>query len=574
MAISLAAINQTFSLLDPFIFGKMINNFGLGFSKYEGGKSEYFYQLIKYILAAIGVAMVSRIAKNFQDYVTNVIIQKTGVDMYKDGLEHSLTLPFEEFEDQSSGETLNKLQKVRKDSEKFISSLISIIFQSCFGIFFVLIFTLKINYYLTIFLGISLPIIGFIVFFLSNKIKEVSKKILQQTTSLSGTTTESLRNIELIKSLGLTEQEISRLNMLTTKILLLELKKVKYIRSLSFVQGTVINMVRNALLLFLFYLIANGKIISGDLVTMVFYSFFIFGPLQELGNVIVSWRETEASLQNLKNLLNQKSELNPLNPIQINTIEKLNFVNVSFQHKTATTKSLQNISFEVNAGETVAFVGPSGSGKTTLVKLLVGLYKPIEGKILFNNISYEEIDMNEIRKQLGFVTQDNQLFSGTIKENLLFVKPLATEEECLTAMKRAACTTLLQRAQRGLMTIIGEGGIKLSGGEKQRLAIARALLREPKLLLFDEATSSLDSITEEEITSTVKEISNAKNVLTVMIAHRLSTIMHAEKIFVLEKGRIIESGNHDKLISENGLYYAMWRQQIGERKTEKILVNV
>lgn len=574
IAISLAAINQTFSLLDPFIFGKMINNFGLGFSKYEGGKSEYFYQLIKYILAAIGVAMVSRIAKNFQDYVTNVIIQKTGVDMYKDGLEHSLTLPFEEFEDQSSGETLNKLQKVRKDSEKFISSLISIIFQSCFGIFFVLIFTLKINYYLTIFLGISLPIIGFIVFFLSNKIKEVSKKILQQTTSLSGTTTESLRNIELIKSLGLTEQEISRLNMLTTKILLLELKKVKYIRSLSFVQGTVINMVRNALLLFLFYLIANGKIISGDLVTMVFYSFFIFGPLQELGNVIVSWRETEASLQNLKNLLNQKSELNPLNPIQINTIEKLNFVNVSFQHKTATTKSLQNISFEVNAGETVAFVGPSGSGKTTLVKLLVGLYKPIEGKILFNNISYEEIDMNEIRKQLGFVTQDNQLFSGTIKENLLFVKPLATEEECLTAMKRAACTTLLQRAQRGLMTIIGEGGIKLSGGEKQRLAIARALLREPKLLLFDEATSSLDSITEEEITSTVKEISNAKNVLTVMIAHRLSTIMHAEKIFVLEKGRIIESGNHDKLISENGLYYAMWRQQIGERKTEKILVNV
>lgn len=574
MAISLAAINQTFSLLDPFIFGKMINNFGLGFSKYEGGKSEYFYQLIKYILAAIGVAMVSRIAKNFQDYVTNVIIQKTGVDMYKDGLEHSLTLPFEEFEDQSSGETLNKLQKVRKDSEKFISLLISIIFQSCFGIFFVLIFTLKINYYLTIFLGISLPIIGFIVFFLSNKIKEVSKKILQQTTSLSGTTTESLRNIELIKSLGLTEQEISRLNMLTTKILLLELKKVKYIRSLSFVQGTVINMVRNALLLFLFYLIANGKIISGDLVTMVFYSFFIFGPLQELGNVIVSWRETEASLQNLKNLLNQKSELNPLNPIQINTIEKLNFVNVSFQHKTATTKSLQNISFEVNAGETVAFVGPSGSGKTTLVKLLVGLYKPIEGKILFNNISYEEIDMNEIRKQLGFVTQDNQLFSGTIKENLLFVKPLATEEECLTAMKRAACTTLLQRAQSGLMTLIGEGGIKLSGGEKQRLAIARALLREPKLLLFDEATSSLDSITEEEITSTVKEISNAKNVLTVMIAHRLSTIMHADKIFVLEKGRIIESGNHDKLISENGLYYAMWRQQIGERKTEKILVNV
>jgi ATP-binding cassette subfamily B protein len=173
--------------------------------------------------------------------------------------------------------------------------------------------------------------------------------------------------------------------------------------------------------------------------------------------------------------------------------------------------------------------------------------------------------MLELRQQLGFVTQDAQLFSGTIRENLLFVKPEATDEEVLNALHRASCDNLLARAEKGLDSTIGEGGIKISGGEKQRLSIARAILRHPNLLIFDEATSALDSITEEEINSTIRNISD-ENRITVLIAHRLSTIMHADKIFVLEQGNIIEQGKHEDLLIEKGLYYAMWRQQIGERK--------
>lgn len=210
-------------------------------------------------------------------------------------------------------------------------------------------------------------------------------------------------------------------------------------------------------------------------------------------------------------------------------------------------------------------MGPSGSGKTTLVKLLVGLYKPLSGVITLNNIDEKEVDLIELRKQLGFVTQDAQLFSGTIRENLLFVKPDATEEELINALEQASCHNLLQRAENGLETTIGEGGIKVSGGEKQRLSIARAILRNPNLLIFDEATSALDSITEEAINDTIKSISNNERI-TVLIAHRLSTIMHADKIFVLEKGKIIEQGKHQDLVDSKGLYYAMWRQQIGERK--------
>jgi ATP-binding cassette subfamily B protein len=239
---------------------------------------------------------------------------------------------------------------------------------------------------------------------------------------------------------------------------------------------------------------------------------------------------------------------------------------VSFQHQSSSLKALHNISFKLRQGETIAFVGPSGSGKTTLVKLLVGLYTPQEGKILFNEVSSAHLDMDSLREEIGFVTQDTQLFSGTIRENLLFVAPNATESECLDVLQKAACENLLARAENGLDTVLGEGGVKVSGGEKQRLSIARALLRKPTLMVFDEATSALDSITEEEISNTVRNLSSVRQHITVLIAHRLSTVMHADNILVLEKGVVAETGRHEDLLKKKGLYYAMWRQQIGERQ--------
>ena len=244
---------------------------------------------------------------------------------------------------------------------------------------------------------------------------------------------------------------------------------------------------------------------------------------------------------------------------------RLEFDNVEFQHQSATTRALDDISFSVRMGETVAFVGPSGSGKTTLVKLLVGLYRPQNGDVRYDGVSIKDVDLDELREHIGLVTQDTQLFSGTIRENLLFVNPSATDEECMEVLRKAACQSLLARADKGLDTLIGEGGVKVSGGEKQRLSIARALLRHPNLLVFDEATSSLDSLTEEEISETIRDVSTRRDLITILIAHRLSTVMHADRIYVLERGRIVESGRHDELLDLKGLYYAMWRQQIGER---------
>jgi ATP-binding cassette subfamily B protein len=568
LALLFAALNQLFSLLDPYIYGKIIDRFATRPGDYN--EDTYVKGVAILIGAAIGVAMVSRIAKAFQDYTLNVIIQKFGADVFTDGLKHSLQLPFQEFEDQRSGELLNVMQKVRTDSEKFIINFINIFFTSVVGIIFVIIYAIQVKPSLIlIYFGASL-LLGFLTSFLSKKVKKVQQRIVQQTKVLAGSTTESLRNIELIKSLGLTQQEMRRLNQSTQKILRLELDKVKSIRSISFVQGTIVNFLRQSILFMLLYMIFHKDMSLGQLMTLQFYSFFIFGPLQEMGNVILSYREAEASLINFKRIMDKPIEVEPLNPIALNNLTKLSFDKVSFKHKTSDNYALQQISFEAGVGETIAFVGPSGSGKTTLVKMLVGLYQPLEGQIKYNNIEANEINFEELRAQIGFVTQDTQLFSGTIKENLQFVNPNSNDTEILDALHKAACQNLLARSENGIYSVIGEGGIKISGGEKQRLSIARALLRNPKLLIFDEATSALDSITEEEISKTIREISAKKEQITVMIAHRLSTIMHADRIYVLEKGNMVETGTHQNLIAEKGLYYAMWRQQIGERSSKQV----
>lgn len=563
LALVLATINQVFSLLDPIIFKHIINEYAT--KVHSLTRKEFINGVGLFILLSMGTAMISRIAKNFQDYYVNVITQKLGAQIYSDGLKHSLELPYQIFEDQRSGETLGKLQKVRIDVEKLITAFVNILFASLVGVVFVMVYAIKIHWLIAVVYFTAIPLLGFISSALSKRIKIIQKKIVGETTALAGSTTESLRNIELIKSLGLADQEINRLNGVTIKILGLELKKVRYIRSISFIQGTLVNLLRSCILFLLLYLIFADNMTLGDLFLLQIYSFFIFGPLQELGNIINIYREAEVSLDNFQAILNTPKEKKPHNPFVVKGIQTLEFKGVSFKHQTANNKALNEISFKTNNGETIAFVGPSGSGKTTLVKLLVGLYQPQEGEIFYNEKSGKTIDLDQLRTQIGFVTQDTQLFAGTIKENLLFVAPNATEKECMDVLHKAACQSLLARAENGINTLIGEGGVKVSGGEKQRLSIARALLRKPSLLVFDEATSSLDSITEEEISKTIRELSKDQNQITILIAHRLSTVMHADKIFVLEKGSIIEQGKHDELVNQKGLYYAMWRQQIGER---------
>jgi ATP-binding cassette, subfamily B, bacterial len=564
IALILAGISQLMNLIDPVIFGKIIDDYALNPGNLP--EMELVMGVLFWLGIAIAIALGARLAKAFQDYFTRWAVQKFGMQIFNDGLKQTLRLSYNEFEDQRSGETLSILQKVRMDTQIFMNTAINVLFSSIIGMVFLVVYALTMSWMLIPIFVIGIIVLGSLTGLLSTKLKTTQRAINRETNKMSGVITESLRNIELIKSLGLTFPEIRRLRDQTLKIFNLEMTKVKKVRALTFYQGTALNILKSSILFILLWLIFRNVLTTGELISMQFISTIIFGPLQELGSFIISYREVEASVNSFDQLMQKPIEQNPEEPIIIDELHTIKFNDVAFRHKTATYNAIDGISFEVKTGETIAFVGPSGSGKSTLVKLLVGLYRPVSGEIYFNGYPSSQIRYNPLRRQIGFVSQEAQLFSGTIKENLLFVQSDATDQQIRDALRKAACGTLLERSSSDIETVIGEGGLKLSGGEKQRISIARAILRHPRLLIFDEATSSLDSLTEQDITNTIRNISMSREQISILIAHRLSTIMHADWIYVLENGKIVETGSHEGLLEQRGLYYAMWRQQIGERR--------
>lgn len=563
LSLLLAAVAQLLSLVDPIIFGMIIDDYALQLNRRPD--DELVAGVLRLLGLAVAVALLARLAKATQEYVVRVVVQKFGMQIFNDGIRQTLRLSYQEFMSQRSGETLSILQKVRTDTERFINSFINTLFSSLVGIGFLVWYAVTKHWALVPVFFFGVLVLGGLTGLLSSKIKTLQRSINRETNRMSGVITESLRNIELVKSLGLTFQEIRRLREHTQTIFSLELAKVRRVRMLSFLQGSALSLLKHSILFILLWLVFRKVLAPGELIAMQFITGQIFLPLQDLGNIIVQHREADASLKAYDRLMHRPIETNPEEPVETGPIQHLRFDHVIFRHQESSTNAIDGISFEAKAGDTIAFVGPSGSGKSTLVKLLVGLYKPVEGQIYYNGISTKDIRFNPVRRQFGFVTQETQLFSGTLRQNLQFAKPDATDEEMLAALEKASALVLVTRTEHGLDAIVGESGMKLSGGERQRLSIARALIRNPRLLIFDEATSSLDSLTEDEITDTVREVSLSSERITILIAHRLSTILHANTIIVLEKGRIVETGDHESLVAQKGLYYAMWRQQIGER---------
>jgi ATP-binding cassette, subfamily B, bacterial len=559
----LALVAQLLTLIDPLIFGKIIDDYASG--RGQRPENELVRGVLFWLAVAVGVAVLARLLKGVQEYLSRMTVARFGMAVFNDGLRQTLRLSFQEFEQSRSGETIALMQKVKTDTERFVSSLINVLFSSVIGIGFLVWYSITKSWLLIPVFVLGIGVLGFLTGLLSKKIKTIQRSINRETYLLSGVITESLRNIELVKCLGLTFQEIKRLGQQTRAIYDLEIQKARRVISLAFTQGVALNLLKHSILFILLWLIFRHLLTTGELIAMQFISTAIFGPLQDIGTVILQYREVDASLHNFDSLMKRPIERRPDNPDEIGLLETIRFEDVVFRHRTASFNAIDGISLAVRSGETIAIVGPSGSGKSTLVKLLVGLYTPDSGSIFFNKASSRNIRYNPLRRQIGFVTQETQLYAGSIRDNMQLVRADASDEAILEALGRAQATSFLSRAAHGIDTLIGENGIKLSGGEKQRLSIARALLRQPRLLIFDEATSALDSVTEEDITQTIRQISASREQITILIAHRLSTIMHADVVYVLEMGKIVETGTHAELLGQKGLYYAMWRQQIGER---------
>ncbi len=562
--LALTIINQVFSLADPQIIRLIIDNYASKIGSVP--QADFIRGVIVLLLLGVGAALISRLAKNFQDYYTNVITQRVGTRLYAESIAHSFAMPYRVFEDQRSGELLQILQRARNDAQVFMVTAVNIVFFALVGIVIVIGYAFTVHWIVGTIYVLLIPALGLTTMLLSGKIKAAQKAIVAQTADLAGSTTETIRNVELVKSLGLDAQETARLNQVNDSILKLELRKIVIIRKFSFVQGTLVNAMRSGLMFAMLWLIAAGAMTLGQFLTLLFYSFFIFNPLSNFGDATSQYQEAKGSMEALQKILDTPVAAKPDNPVVIDAIERIEFKDVSFAYENGGKEAVEHITLALRAGTSTAFVGPSGAGKTTLVKLLVGLYEPTKGNLLVNGIDSRAIDLDGLRRRIGYVSQDTQLFAGTIRENLLFVNPDATDGECMKAIEQAAAASILSRTGEGLDTRIGESGIKVSGGERQRLAIARALLRNPDIIIFDEATSSLDSMAEKAITETIREIGKSHpELMMIMVAHRLSTIAHADTIFVLERGKVIEEGTHASLLEQKGLYAALWREQIGER---------
>jgi ATP-binding cassette subfamily B protein len=559
LSLLFAAINQIFSLLNPQVFRIIIDTYASNFQEYA--QNEFIIGVGLLLLLYIGVALISRMAKAFQDYYVNVVSERVGTGMYNSSVGHVFALPFRVFEDEQSGSILQKLQKARDNAKKLITDAINIGFFSLIGMAFVIIYAYSVHWWIGTVFALSIPLVGGIIYVTGKSIKEAQQIIVARSADLAASTTETLQNVGLVKSLGLEDQEIKRLNDVHEEILELEIKKVVILRRLSFIQGTLVNTISTLIVFVSMMLIFKGSISLGQFLALWFYGFFVFGPLGQFASLVQSYQETKASVGILKNILRQKKEgEDKQGIISLDTIDTIGFKNVSFSYSEG-VESLHTISLEIKSGETIALAGPSGSGKSTFLKILLGLYPIESGELEYNGNPSSRINITSIRNKVGYVPQESQVFAGTIKENLLFVKPDASDEDCLRALHQAQASAIIER-NNGLETIIGENGVKLSGGERQRIAIARALLRNPDILIFDEATSSLDSLTEFEITKTIQSIKKMHpNLIMILVAHRLSTIEHVDTIYVFRNGEISESGSHTELLKNKDLYYSLWNQQ-------------
>lgn len=562
LSLILAAVNQIFSMLDSQVLQWLMDNYLTKASNYTS--SEYIKWILMWLAGFVIVAMISRVAKNFQDYFTNVMTQNIGMKIYQETIEHTFSLPYSDLEDQQSWNLLNKIQKAKDSIQLYIYNLINIWFSSLIIVLFVVIYSFWVDWRIGLVYILLVPIMFWTSMTISRKIKTAQETITKESSKVSWSITESIRNMSLIKMLWLVWQEMNRLSDTNDKVLSLELTKIKQVRSIEFVQWTLINAMRVALMWFFAYLLYMSKITIWQLMTLYFYSFWVFGMLGQAGVVIKSYQEARANDELLEEIKNKIPEKDTSNGVYIDKVKQISADNISFSYS-KDSELLSNISFDINKWESIAFVWLSGSGKSTVLKLLAWLYKTQSWNIKINSQHISNINIDSYKKQLWIVAQDAQLFSGTVADNLRFVNPGASDEEIRYVLEQAALTEFVKELPNDINTYIWEGGLKLSGGQKQRLAIARALLRNPSILIFDEATSALDSLVEKEITQTIQNIwGKDSEMMIVLVAHRLSTIMHADRIYVMQKWKIIESWNHKDLIANNWLYNAMRREQIGE----------
>lgn len=483
------------------------------------------------------------------------VTEKTLAALRQHVYSHMIKLPMRFFLERRVGELSSRISSdITLLQDTFTTTLAEFIRQMIIIIGGVIILLIT-SWKLTAFMLAILPIMMVAAVFFGKFIRRFSKQVQEQVAAANTVVEETLQGILNVKAFANEHFEIARYRKRTNEAARIGMKSGKYRGAFS---SFIILGIFGALVAVIWRGVSMGMG-TPELLSFILYSVFIGGSIAGLAEVYTSLQKSIGATENLLEILDEPEEaITPVEqiPLADQLGGQISFRDVSFHYPSRPDLTiLQDISFEVEEDQKVALVGPSGAGKSTIVSLLLRLYEPIDGSILYDGKEGTSIPLSVLRSQMAVVPQDVFLFGGTIRENIAYGKPDATEEELEAAARKANAWEFIRHFPLGLNTIVGERGIQLSGGQRQRIAIARAVLKNPRILILDEATSALDSESERLVQDALDKLMEGRT--SIVIAHRLSTIRQADKIIVLDKGRIVEVGTHAELIEVDGGLYRM-----------------
>ncbi len=555
------ALSSVFGLLPSILTGKIID---------EGLIGQNLRLLITYIVASLGVTLLSNLIGVGESYINTWIAQHITFDMRNQMFRHLQKMSQRFFTSNNQGDIITRMTSDIGGVESVITNTFKSILSNTITLVFALAAMFQKNWILAL-LGIAvIPLFVFPTrragktrWTITREAQEANDEvngILNETLSVSGQL--------LVKLFGKEQQEYDRYESVNEKMIKLNIKERMAGRWFFVVLNTVTNI--GPMLLYLvggiLIMQYQSDLTVGDITVMVALLGKTYMPVNSLLNIQVDWMRSMAMFTRVFEYFDMPVEIeNPENPVtpEKNTGE-VEFSHVDFSYD-GERQILKDVNFRLDPGKSIAIVGPSGSGKSTIINLIPRLYDVNSGSVTFNGVDVRELDLEYLRKNVGIVSQETYLFNGTIRQNLQYANPEATEEDMINALKKANIYDFIQAQEKGLDTEVGNRGLKLSGGEKQRVSIARVLLKDPALLIFDEATSALDSISEAKIQEAIEPI--IKERTSILIAHRLSTILAADEILVVKDGEVVERGHHKELVKAGGVYTELYTTQFQRAET-------
>ncbi|WP_044397337.1 ABC transporter ATP-binding protein [Lacinutrix sp. Hel_I_90] len=521
------------------------------------GTTDKLWTLIVIVIVAITVqAVTSFLLTKILSVQAQYLISELRAQVQK----KVLSLPISFFDNTKSGALVSRIMSDVEGVRNLIGTGLVQLVGGSFTAIVSLIILIKLNAWMTLFVFVPLSIFGIIALKAFKYIRPIFRTRGKINAEVTGRLTETLAGVRVIKAFNAEEQE-NKIFEKGVDRLYQNVKKSLTATALMTSSSTfLIGVATTGIMGIGGYYMMIGEMTTGDFLFFTLVLGFMIAPIVQMSNIGSQLTEALAGLDRTEELMNMAAEEDDTNrTIQLKTLKgDIAFKDVSFEYEVG-KPVLHNIDFEATSGSVIALVGSSGSGKSTIAGLSATFLNPKSGKITIDGEDLSKVKLKSFRKHLGVVLQDEFLFEGTIRENIMFPRPNASEDQLQAAVKAAYVNEFTDRFEDGLETLIGERGVKLSGGQRQRIAIARAILADPKIIILDEATSNLDTESEALIQKSLSELT--KNRTTIVIAHRLSTIRKADQILVIENGRIVERGNHDALIASEGRYFDLYTYQ-------------